>query len=101
MMMLKRAERRPLPSRYVICVADEQTHLIQCHVLSADCPYCEKGQQTKSLRRPRLPTIGQTLLFSSSAVAMLMTIGHDSGRASVLLLVVVVSAATSSRNSLL
>lgn len=75
--------------------------LIQCHVLSADCPYCEKRQQTESesLRRPRLSTIGQTLLSSLSAVATLRTIGTDSERASVPLLVT--SAATSSRNSLL
>ena len=112
MMLLKRAERvggwpatigndvqRHLKSQVIDNRStDRLTHLIQCHVLSADCPYCEKGQQTESLRRARLSTIGQTLL-SSSAVAMPMAIGADSACASVPLLVA--SAATSSHNSLL
>ena len=99
MMMLKRVKERSIvPPRRDLRFR-RPTHLIQCHVLSADCPYCEKGQQTESLRRrPRLSTIGRTLLSSSSAVAMLITIGTDSERASVPL--VVVSAATSSHNSL-
>ena len=79
------------------CISSRLTY-IQCHVLSADCPYCVKGQQTKSLRwRPRLSTTGRTLMSSSSAVALLKAIGTDSWRVPLPLLVV--SAATSSRNS--
>ena len=50
MMLLKWGTNVEGLSDFLIWISRRPTYLIQCHVLSADCPYCVRGQQTKSLR---------------------------------------------------